>query len=200
MPIPGQDSLTGLILAGGRARRMGGQDKGLLVLAGRSLVQHVYDRLAPQVGSVAISANRNPAAYRELGCPVWADTLPGYAGPLAGMLTALERIDTDWLLTVPVDSPLLPRDLAARLFAAVRDSDSPAAVVTVAGRREPAFNLVHRDRRASLADALVGGERRLGAWLSQQSAVPVDFTDQAPAFDNLNTLADLQRLEKRLAS
>ncbi len=179
---------------------MGGQDKGLLVLAGRPLVRHVYDRLAPQVGSVAISANRNPDAYRELGCPVWADTLPGYAGPLAGMLTALERIDTDWLLTVPVDSPLLPRDLAARLFAAAREAGRHAAVVTAAGRREPAFNLVHRDRRASLAEALAGGERRLGAWLAQQSAVPVDFTDEVSAFDNLNTPADLQRLEKRLAS
>jgi len=199
MPTPRQDSLTGLILAGGRARRMGGQDKGLLDLAGRPLVQYVFERLAPQVGSVAISANRNPDAYRELGCPVWADTLPGYAGPLAGMLTALERIDTEWLLTVPVDSPLLPRDLAARLTAAVRESGHPAAVVTVAGHREPAFNLVHRDRRASLAEALAGGERRLGAWLAQASAVPVDFTDQATAFDNLNTPADLQRLEKRLA-
>ncbi|HEB67692.1 MAG TPA: molybdenum cofactor guanylyltransferase [Gammaproteobacteria bacterium] len=200
MPASRQDNITGLILAGGRARRMGGQDKGLLVLAGRPLVQHVHDRLAPQVEAVAISANRHLDDYRKLDCPVWADTLPGYAGPLAGMLTALERIDTDWLLTVPVDSPLLPQDLAARLFAAARESGRHAAVVTVAGQREPAFNLVHRDRQASLAEALADGERRLGAWLAQQSAVPVDFTNEASAFDNLNTPTDLQRLEKRLAS
>ena len=200
MPTLRQDSLTGLILAGGRARRMGGQDKGLLFLAGRPLVEHVFERLAPQVTTVAISANRNLEAYRQLGCPVWTDTLPDYAGPLAGMLAALEHIDTDWLITVPVDTPLLPRDLAARLLAAARKADRPAAVATVAGHQEPAFNLVHRDRLAHLAGALAGGEHRLGAWLAQQAAVPVDFTDQAPAFDNLNTPTDLQRLEKRLAS
>ncbi len=195
-----QDSITGLILAGGRGRRMGGQDKGLLQLASRPLVRHVFERLAPQVTKVIISANRNRNAYRALGCPVLADSLPGHPGPLAGMLAALEHIDTDWLLTVPVDCPRLPADLAARLLAAVKANHARAAVASVAGHREPAFNLVHRDRLPLLAEALAAGERRLGAWLAQQGAVAVDFPDRAAAFDNLNTPDDLQRLEKRFAS
>ncbi len=189
--------VTGLVLAGGQGRRMGGRDKGLIPLAGRPLVAHVLDRLRPQVAAVAISANRHREEYGRYGCPVWADELPDRPGPLAGILTALGRIDTDWLLAVPVDAPALPSDLAERLLAAAVEDDAPAALAAVDGRREPAFCLVHRRLRDDLAGFLAAGERRLGGWLARHAAAIADFTD-AGAFDNLNTPDDLQRFEARL--
>ena len=198
MSAPADNAVTGLILAGGQGRRMQGRDKGWLTLDGKPLVEHVLERLRPQVQAVAISANRNLDRYRALGVPVWPDTLPDRPGPLAGLLAALERIDTDWLLAVPVDCPVLPADLASRLLAAATSRQANAALASVAGRAEPAFCLVHRRCRSDLADYLARGERRLGAWLARQGAVAVDFTDQPDAFDNLNTPQDLSRFEERL--
>ncbi len=108
-----RDDITGLILAGGRGRRMGGIDKGLQAHRGVPLALHALLRLAPQVGHVMINANRNLAAYESMGVPVWTDDLPDFAGPLAGFLTGLERCETPYLATVPCDSPLFPQDLVA---------------------------------------------------------------------------------------
>lgn len=119
-----RDRITGLILAGGRARRMGGQDKGLIPLAGRPLIAWVIEALSSQVGSILISANRNQAAYAAFGCPVIGDEaggagLAGFQGPLAGIAAALTLAETPWLLTLPCDAPLPPVDLAARLVSAL---------------------------------------------------------------------------------
>ncbi len=191
-------SLNGLILAGGRGRRMQGRDKGWLRLDGVPLVERVLQRLRPQVRSLAISANRNLDRYRALGVPVWPDTLPGRPGPLAGILAALEHIDNDWLLVAPVDCPLLPADLGSRLLATAKARQAQAVLASVAGKTQPAFCLIHRRCRADLADYLARGERRLGAWLARQDAVAVDFSDEATAFVNLNTPQDLSRLQERL--
>ena len=110
-----REDITGLVLAGGRGSRMGGVDKGLQNHHGVPLAMHALLRLAPQVGSTMINANRNLAAYESMGVPVWPDALPDYAGPLAGFLAGLERCETPWLVTVPCDSPLFPDDLVARL-------------------------------------------------------------------------------------
>ena len=121
---PAPAAITGLILAGGRARRMGGEDKGLIPLAGRPLIAWVIDALAPQVGRILISANRNQAAYAAFGHPVIGDEavgaeLAGFQGPLAGIAAAMTRMETPWLLTLPCDAPLAPADLASRLAAAL---------------------------------------------------------------------------------
>ena len=115
------DQITGLILAGGQGRRLGGVDKGLQLFAGQPLVQHALRRLAPQVGRVMISANRNLEAYRQMGVPVWPDPpeLQGYQGPLAGVLAGLQACDTAYLVTIPCDCPRFPSDLVQRLSAAI---------------------------------------------------------------------------------
>ena len=131
--------LTGLILAGGQARRMGGQDKGLIPLAGRPLIAWVIAALAPQVGRILISANRNQAAYAAFGHPVIGDEaggteLTGFQGPLAGIAAAMTRMETPWLLTLPCDAPLAPTDLASRLAAAlVHGPDGPDGLGSMAG-------------------------------------------------------------------
>ena len=107
--------ITGLILAGGRGSRMGGVDKGLQNHLGMPLAMHALLRLGPQVGEIMINANRNLGAYEAMGVPVWPDTLPDYAGPLAGFLAGLEHCETPYLVTVPCDSPLFPDDLVQRL-------------------------------------------------------------------------------------
>lgn len=187
------DSITGLILAGGKGRRMGGADKGLVPFAGRPLVAHVADRLAPQVGTLLVSANRNAEAYARLGWPVIADRLPDHPGPLAGLHAGLWACATPWLAVAPCDAPLLPLDLVARLAAAV-GTDAATAAPFAGGRLQPAFLLCHRDCLGALAAFLARGERRLEAWLREQKVVAVPF-DDAPAFANLNTPAELAALD-----
>src|SRR3954468_12443603 len=114
-----KDEVTGVILAGGRGSRMGGADKGLQNFRGMPMGMFTLLRLAPQVGELMINANRNLAAYESFGVPVWPDSLADYAGPLAGFLTALEHCETEYLVTVPCDTPLFPQDLVQRLAQAL---------------------------------------------------------------------------------
>ncbi|MDT9001804.1 molybdenum cofactor guanylyltransferase MobA [Paucibacter sp. APW11] len=207
--------ITGLILAGGRGRRMGGADKGLLLLDGRPLAAHVLARLAPQVAALMINANRHAEAYQVLGAasasgseiPVIADPLPGeFAGPLAGMLAGLCACGSEWLLAVPCDSPRLPLDLGQRLLAAAQAADADLAVPLAcseagndAGREpqiQPVFCLLRRSLIASLARYLDGGERQLQRWQRQQRHVLVRFDrpEDALAFGNTNTPEDLAAL------
>ncbi len=189
-------AITGVILAGGKGRRMGGADKGLQLLLGRPLVQWVLERLRPQVEQVVISANRNFERYRELGCPVVTDLTPGYAGPLAGLQAAMEGAVTPLVLTVPCDSPRLPADLASRLLEALESASSDLAVPRAGDRAHRAFCLVRRELLPQLDAFLAGGGRKLGLWYESLNAVEVDFDDQAAAFDNINSLAELDRLTR----
>ncbi|WP_310737672.1 molybdenum cofactor guanylyltransferase MobA [Mitsuaria sp. WAJ17] len=203
---PGPAQITGLILAGGEGRRMGGQDKGLLLLHGRPLAAHALERLAPQVGQVLMSANRHAGAYAALGVPVLEDCLPGFLGPLAGLLTGLQACGTDWLLSVPCDSPALVPDLAARLATALGQAPE-ARVALVEGpdeerggwRLHPALALMHRSLAAPLAQALAAGERRLGQWLGSQPHVRVRFdrAEDALMLANANTPEALAALADR---
>ncbi|VVE64034.1 molybdenum cofactor guanylyltransferase [Pandoraea anapnoica] len=204
-PIRRSD-ITGLILAGGRGQRMGGRDKGLQPFAGRPLVEHAIARLGPQVGALLISANRNRDAYAAaLGTDgadgVVSDEIQDFAGPLAGMLAGLRAACTDYVLTVPCDSPYLPDDLSERLCAALNalpeaDPDAPdsarplAAYAATAQGPHPVFALVHRSLADDLATTLAAGEHRVRAWLSRHKAVQVHFGDERP-FYNVNTLDDL---------
>ncbi|MDD5297111.1 MAG: molybdenum cofactor guanylyltransferase [Rhodocyclaceae bacterium] len=185
------ENITGLVLAGGMGRRMGGADKGLLLLHGRPLAALTLARLKPQVGRLFISANRNLEAYAALGAEVLPDLLPDYPGPLAGIHAALARIGTHWLATSPCDSPDLPSDLVARLMAAALAADAPLAVARTAGRSQPAFMLCRRELLPSLTAYLESGQRRVGAWQASEGAAQADFDDCAEAFANFNTPEDL---------
>ena len=183
--------ITGVILAGGLGRRMGGVDKGLQLLAGRPLAAHVAERLAPQVGSLLINANRSQADYAALGYPVLADEIPDFAGPLAGLHAALSAATTAWVVTVPCDSPYLPEDLVCRLQAAMLATGANLAIASCEGRLHPVFCLCRKSLQEQLAIYLNEGGRRVAQWCAAMGAVEVDFDDQPAAFRNFNTLDDL---------
>jgi molybdopterin-guanine dinucleotide biosynthesis protein A len=190
-----REQITALILAGGRGSRMGGVDKGLQTLEGEPLVQHALRRIAPQVGSVMISANRHPEVYRGYGVPVLADADTDYPGPLAGFLAGLTHCRTDWMATVPCDTPRFPEDLVATLAAAAGDARAVVAVTEEAGerQRQSVFCLLKADLHADLAAYLAEGGRKIERWLERQGCVDVLF-DDADAFFNANTIDELRRL------
>ncbi len=192
-------AVTGLLLAGGGSRRMGGEDKGLLELAGRPLALWVLERLTTQVATVLISANRNTASYAAFGAEVITDRYRGFAGPLAGFATGLARARTPWLATVPCDSPFLPRDLVARLCTAATASQVDAVVAHDGERLQPVFSLLSRDVRADLDSFLAAGERKIDLWLERLRWQAVDFSDQQEMFANVNTPADLAAASALLA-
>lgn len=200
------EHITGLVLAGGRGSRMGGVDKGLQLFRGVPLAQHGLSRLRPQVGTVAVNANRNLASYRAFGAPVWPDDIGGYAGPLAGFLTGLARAKTEYLVTVACDTPLFPPDLVTRLvvalerdradiaMAAAPEEDGPSRRL----RPQPVFCLLRVSLHESLARFVDGGGRRVHSWTAQHHTVLVPFAaagDGPHAFANANTLEELHRLE-----
>lgn len=187
-----REVLTGLILAGGLARRMGGVDKGLQHYQGRALVEHAIARLLPQVSGLLINANRNIDAYRAFGFPVVEDCIAGHVGPLAGMHAGLQSARTQWLACVPCDAPLLPEDLVARLYQAAQQARTPIAVAASCGRMQPVFCLLHRDCMGSLNDFLNAGSRKVESWLTSQPYALVDLSDTPESFANLNTLDALR--------
>ena len=196
--------ITGLVLAGGLGTRMGHGDKGMLPLHGQPLVRHVLQRLAPQVGQLAISANAHAPAYARFGLPVWQDVLPGQLGPLAGLHSGMRHAGTPYLLTVPCDSPLLPPDLAARLAAGLVEQNADLAIAVteeldpatgLAVRRpHPVFCLVKTAALPQLDAYLAAGERRMRTWHGPLKLAEVLFQDSAP-FGNINTPDDLAALQ-----
>jgi molybdopterin molybdotransferase len=190
--------ITGLVLAGGEGRRMGGLDKGLQSFAGRPMVATVIERLAPQVDALLVNANRNADQYARLGHAVIADRQTGHAGPLAGLQAGLAACTTRALLTVPCDSPGLPADLTARLATALVRDDADIAVAVTEGRDQPVFALVNVRVREHLDAFLAAGGRKIDAWYATLSVTRVDFDDQRDAFANINTPAELAALEVRL--
>jgi molybdopterin-guanine dinucleotide biosynthesis protein A len=197
--MPATQDITGVILAGGRGSRMGGADKGLQNHRGVALALHALLRLGPQVGQLMISANRNLGAYESFGVPVWPDPVSEFAGPLAGFLAGLERCETPLLLTVPCDTPNFPDDLAARLAAALDAEQAELAyAVTIEDGREqahPVFCLMQSALCESLVAFLHSGGRKIDAWFAQHRAIAVRF-DDASAFFNANTAAELARLQQ----
>ena len=193
-------AISGLVLAGGLARRMGGIDKGLVVLAGKPMIAHVLAGLAPQVGRVLINANRNLAQYGGYGYEVVSDTLEGYLGPLAGALSALEVIDTEFLLTVPCDSPLVAPDLAGRMYAALRLRQADLAVAHDGRRQQPVFLLLKRGLAADLEAYLASGERKIDRWFARHRVAEADLSDRPDSFINVNEPEEKQRLEALILS
>lgn len=191
------DKISGVILAGGLGRRMGGVDKGLQTLNGRPLVSWVIDRLAPQVDELRINANQNRAAYEGFGYPVFADDIPDFAGPLAGLHAALQRAQQPLVATVPCDSPFLPPDLVVRLHAGLIANDAELAVARTFDQVHPVFCLCRRHVLDHLANFLAGGGRRMDRWYSSLKVATVAFDDEADAFSNINTAAELVKSQPR---
>lgn len=185
-PVAAAD-MTGVILAGGRGRRLGGADKGLALFAGRPLVEHAIAALAPQVGDLCISANRNLERYATYGYRVIPDSVAGYAGPLAGLLSAMEIASTPFVLCVPCDAPAVPADLAARLHAALVRARADLAVAHDGTRLQPLFALLRRALAPALRAYLEEGGREAGRFMRTQAAAIADFSDQPQAFANINT-------------
>lgn len=196
-PVPAQ--ITGIVLCGGLGSRMraaddGPVEKALLPFRGRPLLSHVLGRFSPQVREVLINANRCVDDYGAFGCQVIRDRRPDHPGPLAGLHAALVHAKTDWIQTVPCDSPCLPIDLVARLSQALATGHARIAFACANSRPQPVFALVHRDLLEPLEHYLDGGGRKIDRWFEQQSAVAVHF-DDSTAFVNLNTPEELKRLE-----
>lgn len=192
--------ITAIILAGGRATRMGGTDKGLVELAGRPMIAHVLAALGPQVECVLINANRNRERYAEFGHPVIADLDDGFLGPLAGLAAGLQAAATPLVLTAPCDCPLLPADLAARLRAALAAADADIAVPFDGERLQPVFALVKRELAGSLAAYLAGGDRKIDRWFARHRLAQADFSDRPETFVNVNDPTERAALELRLAA
>ena len=188
--------ISGVILAGGKGRRMGGVDKGLQPFRGRSLIEWIIERLRPQVDEILINANQNRDRYADYGYRVISDLVPDFAGPLAGFHSALSAASNDLVLTVPCDSPFMPDDLADRLRHAHNAAAADVAVARTGEQVHPVFCLLRRTLRTNLDDYLSGGGRKIDAWYADLKVIEVAFDDEADAFGNFNTLAELTAAEK----
>ena len=187
--------VSGLVLAGGQGSRMGGVDKGLQPFRGKPMVAHVLERLEPQVDEVLVNANRNVEDYARFGHRVVADEIAGFAGPLAGFERGLAHARGALLVTVPCDSPFLPTDLVARLRAALEERRTDLAVAKTGDQAHPVFCLMRREVLPSLREFLGSGQRKIDRWYGALAVAEVAFDDEADAFLNINTRAELASLE-----
>jgi molybdopterin-guanine dinucleotide biosynthesis protein A len=194
-----RDQVTGVILAGGRATRMGGVDKGLVEINGGPMITWVIDALRPQVSDVLINANRNHDLYRALGCDVIDDGDSEFRGPLAGMASGMRAARTPYVAIVPCDSPLIHADLVDRLYRAAVSSGSPIAAAHDGERLQPVFALLACHLLDDLAGYLDDGERKIDRWYARHGYASVDFSDVAESFANINAPDDKRRLEATLA-
>lgn len=192
------DQVTGLILAGGQAQRMRGRDKGLISCAGRPLIAYAIATLKPLCGKLLINANRSLESYRALGFPVIADTTPGFQGPLAGILTALQASDTPYLLAIPCDSPRLQSDTLTRLLAALVQTPAEIALAHDGERLHPVILALRTELANDLADYLAMGERKIDRWVEHHRWIAVDCSDCPWQFANVNTPEELKALEQTL--
>jgi molybdopterin-guanine dinucleotide biosynthesis protein A len=187
--------ITGLVLAGGKGSRMDGVDKGLVLFNGKAMVEHVLERLAPQVDQILISANREIAQYQAMGHQVIQDDISGFAGPLAGLQRGLQVAESSYVLTAPCDSPLLPANLAERLMNSLIKHDADLAVVKTGRQTQPVFCLYRTSVLPSLVQYLQNGGRKVEEWQNSLESISVSFSDNAKAFSNINTREELATLE-----
>ena len=197
------EQITGVVLAGGRARRMGGQDKGLIEVAGKPMVTWVVEALRRQCGDVVINANRNSEQYASLtGCTVISDAegsgIEAYAGPLAGVLTAMRNVDTPMVLTTPCDCPLVTGVLCERLYDALVKEDAEIAVVHDGTRMHPVFMLTDVSLAPSVEQFLESGERKIDLWFARHRLAVADFSDHVECFANVNEPEDLDAMAAQL--
>lgn len=190
--------VTGVILAGGRATRMGGVDKGLIAVNGRAMIAWVLDALRPQVTEVLVNANRNLGRYREFGYPVIDDGDAEFRGPLAGIASGMRAATTRYVAFAPCDSPLVCADLVARLRAALTSAGKRIAVAHDGERLQPVFALLERGLLDDLERYLDSGGRKIDRWYAENGYAVADFSDVAGTFANINAPDEKQALETRL--
>lgn len=195
---PRKENITGIVLAGGLARRMGGQDKGLVPFAGRPLVEWVIEVLKPQVERLAINANRNLDTYAGYGYPVVTDEITGFQGPLAGFAGAMAAVDTPWIVTLPCDGPFPAPDLVERLCAALTGRGAEIAVASDGNRMQPVYALIAVALAPKLHEFLASGERKIDRWYAKHRIALADFSDRPRSFANVNSAEDSQQLEREL--
>ncbi|MCL1049832.1 molybdenum cofactor guanylyltransferase [Shewanella abyssi] len=193
-------TIDAVILAGGMARRMGGDDKGLVELDSQAMIKHTIDRIQPQVKGILINANRNQKVYSEFGFKVISDQDSGYLGPLAGMITAMSHTNADYLMVVPCDCPLLPLDLVARMLTQLESADAELAVASDGKREQPVVMLLKPSLRTSMKAFLDGGERKIYFWYAKHHYVVTEFSDQPNAFINVNTPEQKQQLSEAITN
>ena len=192
------DNISGLILAGGRAQRMGGEDKGLVLLNGQAMIEYVLTSLAPQVQSVAINANRSVDQYQAYGHPVIRDELSDFQGPLAGFASGLKQCSTDYMVTAPCDGPLLCNDYVQRLHQSAVAQGAQISVASDGKRLQPVYALLHQSLLPSLLDFLARGDRKIDLWYQQEGYAECDFSDRSDIFTNVNSREDLTNLGQQL--
>jgi molybdenum cofactor guanylyltransferase len=190
--------ISSIILSGGRATRMNGVDKGLVLLQQKPFITHVIERLKPQVSEILINANREIATYEAFGLPVLQDENAEFIGPLAGFSLGLQHAKHEFVLTVPCDSPLLPLNLVERLYSGMAASRMDIAVASSDGDTNPVFCLMKKNVLPSLTEYIASGELKVSSWQKSQKYIEVDFSDCDEAFVNLNTFEDLAALELKL--
>jgi molybdenum cofactor guanylyltransferase len=194
MSISRQD-ITAVILAGGQGRRMGGQDKGLIELDGKPLASILIERLQRQGVDIVINANRNHAQYQQFGFPVISDQLADYQGPLAGFASAMAAVDSEYILTLPCDGPLLVDDYVARFIDAQSAGATPLAVAFDGERLQPVHALLATNLLPDLITFLDSGDRKIDRWYAHYDYARVDFSDCIDMFRNINTPADKASLQ-----
>jgi len=189
--------ITAVILAGGMGRRMGGQDKGQLILNGRPLIEYVLEAIEPQVKTILINANRHQAEYARYGYSVIPDVLQGYQGPLAGFASGMRAATTPYIVTLPCDGPFSAPDLVARLTAALQNMHADIAVAHDGERLQPVYALLPTILQSNLEDFLASGERKIDRWYTQHNIAFADFADTTQTFQNINTPQDQQRIQQQ---
>lgn len=194
------DNITAVILAGGMARRMCGQDKGLIELNGRPMIEYIIEALKPQVDSIVINANRNLEQYRRYGYPVVEDIMGDYFGPLVGMASGLQACSSDRILIVPCDSPFVPPVLADKLNAALLEQGADLSVANDSERMQPVFAMLSRHLLSSLLAYLDGGGRKIDTWYAEHKMALADFSDWPDAFININTPEDKTVVEEKISA
>jgi len=191
--------ITAVILAGGKARRMGGEDKGLIELHGRPLIDYIMAGLRPQAGYVIVNANRNLDRYREFGYPVVADMMGDFFGPLVGIASGMQAADTPLILAVPCDSPFVPAQLCDTLRHEMEKVDAEISVAHDGIRMQPVFALLRCELLPSLLAYLREGGRKIDTWYAQHRMALADFSAAPDVFLNMNTPSDRLVIEKKLA-
>ena len=194
---PDRSNITAVILAGGRGRRLGGQDKGLVELDGKPLIEHILDAIASQVDRVTINANRNQQSYANYGYPVINDNMADYQGPLAGFAAALSACNTDYIVTLPCDGPYVPENLVERLCNALIENNADLAVAHDGQRMQPVYALIPRSLLGSLQAFLDTGDRKIDLWYARHSTAQADFSDITETFFNINTAEDHLSINKQ---
>jgi molybdenum cofactor guanylyltransferase len=182
-------NITAVILAGGKGRRLEGQDKGLVIYKGKALIQHVIERIQSQVGDIVINANRNQETYASYGYPMISDEMGDFQGPLAGFATAMKMVQTDYIVTLPCDGPSLPLDLVSRMLSKLNTLDDVSDAIAVAHDGEwlqPVHALIPIALIDSLEAFLANGDRKIDLWYAKHNLILVDFSNQPNAFFNIN--------------